>query len=485
MKYRKWVFPASLCVLAAYAALYAGIGENWILPRKIALAPQLSTALTGLTPNLILAAVILALTATVGRWYCMLLCPAGIVQELFSRVGAKLGLRRLRHVAAPKKTLLLAVIGIASVFGMRTLAQLTDPIGLFGRLALPFSQTWRYLVNGEGTFPAPGQSLVWVVIIAGALALVVLPLFKGRMVCDRFCPVGALLGVAAQAGGKSAAIDAEKCVACGRCGSVCPVQCVDAKGKTIAADRCLACGECVRVCRFDAVGTGKRETAGEARRSFLGSAAVGAAGIFALSRPVSGILGWTARRPKVTPPGTGGDDRHRQFCIGCQACVAACPMNIIQVKNDSDLRPVLDYDIGFCQYNCRACLDSCPAGAFRPLPLEQKQLTRVSLVSLGIPHCVVFLNGTECGACAEVCPTHAVQMVDQGPGLPSAPDFDPDYCIGCGACYHACPAEPRAFVVRGLAKHETALGIRPSIEREDEPADRPPPETDELTDFPF
>lgn len=485
MKYRKWVFPASLCVLAAYAVLYAAVGEGWITPRKIALAPQLSTSLTGITPKLLVAAAILGITFALGRWHCTLLCPAGIVQDVFSRIGKRLKLRRLKYVSAPRRTLLLFAVGAASVFGLRAPAQLTDPIGLFGRLAMPFAQAWRYLVHGEGTLPAPGQTLVWAIMLAGVAMLVVLPLFKGRLFCDRFCPVGALLGVAAQAGGKAASILPEHCTACGQCAAACPTQCIDSKGKTVAADRCLGCGECAGVCRFDAIGAPERIREAGGRRTFLGSAVAGAAGVFALSKPVSGMIGWEARTPKVTPPGTGGDTRHRQFCVGCQACVAACPMRIIQVKDDSDLRPVLDYDAGFCHYNCVSCVDSCPAGAFRRIGLEEKQTTRLALVSLATPHCVVFMNGTECGACAEVCPTHAVRMVSQGDGLPSAPDFDPDYCIGCGACYHACPAEPRAFVVRGLGVHERSRGIRPSPPPSAESPDPPRPDPDELTDFPF
>lgn len=484
----KWVFPVSLAVLAAYAALYALPGDEWIAPRSAALSAQLSTALTGLTPKLLLAAAILGLTAALGRWYCRLLCPAGIVQEAFSRIGAALGLRRLRYVAAPGKALLLLVVGITSLFGMRALAQITDPLGLFGRLAMPLAQGWRYAVHGEGVPPAPGAALAWCVMLAGAILLVVLPLFKGRLFCDRFCPVGALLGVAARALGRNTlSINKDACVSCGKCEAVCPVQCADAAGKTLAADRCLDCGECARVCRAGAVAAATGKT--KERRSFLGSAVAGAAGLFALSRPASAVFARDASPAQITPPGTGGDTRHRQFCVGCQACVAACPMRVLQLRDGSGLRPVIDYDRGFCQYTCRSCADSCPAHAFSHLTLEERQHIRIARVRLDRPRCVVLQNGTACGACAEVCPTHAVQMVPPGEndntGGATVPDFDPAYCIGCGACYHACPVEPRAFLVEGLARHEPAPGIRPSIAPEVAPPPREQPAPGELTDFPF
>ncbi len=473
MKHRPWIFPVSLCVLAAYLALYAASGRGWIFPRSIALSAQLSPGLTGVRPGLLVAVAMLALTAAFGRGYCLLLCPAGILQELFSRVGAALRLRRLRYAAAPGRALLLLVVGLAFVFGLRAPAQWTDPLGVFGRLAAA----------------SPGGAAGWAALVLGAGVLIVLPLFRGRVFCDRFCPAGALLGVAARAGGRGPAIDGERCVSCGACERVCPVQCADPAAKTIAPDRCLACGACARVCRPGAItrgGTASPNAPGE-RRAFLGSAAVGAAGVFALSRPLSGVFakatGAESPSPKTTPPGTGGDARHRQFCVGCQACVPACPMGIIRMGEGGDLRPVLDYDRGFCQYTCRDCLDSCPTGAFLPLTQEEKQRTRVARVTLELSRCVVTLNGTACGACAEVCPTHAVRMTERGGGLASIPEFDAGYCIGCGACYHACPAEPRAFTVRGLSRHETSLGVREGGDAA-APA-RPLPEPGELTDFPF
>ncbi len=90
MKHGKWIFPASLCVLAGYVLVYVNTGENWISPRKAFLSPQLTTSLTGLLPKFVLALVLLALTAALGRWYCRLLCPAGTVQEIFSRIGGAL-----------------------------------------------------------------------------------------------------------------------------------------------------------------------------------------------------------------------------------------------------------------------------------------------------------------------------------------------------------------------------------------------------------
>lgn len=54
---------------------------------------------------------------------------------------------------------------------------------------------------------------------------------------------------------------------------------------------------------------------------------------------------------------------------------------------------------------------------------------------------VYFIRQTDldecigCGACADICPVDAVNMVDE------LPDVDQDWCIGCGVCAVSCPAE--------------------------------------------
>jgi ferredoxin len=56
------------------------------------------------------------------------------------------------------------------------------------------------------------------------------------------------------------------------------------------------------------------------------------------------------------------------------------------------------------------------------------------------------------------------------PGIPylTRPVFDERYCIGCGACYAACPAEPRAFVIEGVREQTLTIGSRPAEESGDE-----------------
>ena len=48
-------------------------------------------------------------------------------------------------------------------------------------------------------------------------------------------------------------VDADKCVGCGECVDVCPVEMTDGKSSPAHAEECLGCESCVEVCEHDAI----------------------------------------------------------------------------------------------------------------------------------------------------------------------------------------------------------------------------------------
>lgn len=488
MRPRTWRFLIAFVLLVCYVALFMTAGEQWIAPRKHALAVQFSTGVTHLGARMLTALAIAAVTVLFGRIYCSVVCPAGLLQELFTRVGRGLKLLRLGHARASPPAALLAALALVVVLtGAVAIANHLDPIGLFGS----FLRTLGDAAHGRIAVAGITFGGLSVALLAAAF-LVVIPLFRGRWFCDRLCPVGAVLAALDALPGRRVALDPDKCVACGGCDKVCPARCIDVPNKRIETDRCLACLECVPACKFGAIGYG-RVAEGRERRGFLRWLTAAVAAGFVFSREIAGRRGVFATAadalPAVAPPGSTGNIRHKQRCVDCQACVLSCPVGIIRATPAAIGRPVLDYDHGYCQYNCLLCSESCPAGVFEPIGLEEKRRIRVARTELLRDRCVVIRQGTECGACAEVCPTHAVSMISQGSGLPTIPDFDADYCIGCGACYHVCPVEPRAFVVTGLDRHETSRGVRlvehPAAEVPAVPESNDGEDDGGLTDFPF
>lgn len=479
MRMRQLRLAISVFVLCFFVSLFLFPDVLDARIRAFALSSQFSPALASAGWRLGLAAAIILSAVWFGRAYCSVLCPAGLLQELFHRLGGVLRLRRLAYRPPMRQTTLLLVVAAAALLGVLFVTNILDPVGLFGRLAEPAGEAVSRL-RGRGEIGG-WDGAGWLALAAGAAALVVVPLFRGRWFCDRACPVGALLGLAAKLPGQRVRIDADACVSCGACERVCPTRCANSSEKNIEPSRCVDCLECAAACKFDAIGVGRREIQG--RRDFLGSAiGVAAGGAYLASGKLvpAGAPFTGGNAMEIIPPGAVSRLRHRQRCVSCQACVTSCPVGIIRQKG-ADLRPVLDYDRGYCQYNCDDCLRSCPAGVFAPLSLEEKQATRIAATALLPEKCVVVTQGTECGACAEVCPTHAVRMVPSPDGGPTLPDFEAEYCIGCGACYHVCPAEPRAFRLMGLAMHEKSAGVRPGG-HDNAP---PPPSGGELMDFPF
>jgi len=117
------------------------------------------------------------------------------------------------------------------------------------------------------------------------------------------------------------------------------------------------------------------------------------------------------------------------------------------------MQPVLGFEHGFCNYDCTICLDVCPSGALLPLTVAQKHQNQMGQVKFIIENCIVFTDGTSCGACSEHCPTQAVSMVAYKGDL-TIPQTDVNICVGCGGCEYVCPATPnKAIYVEGIGKH--------------------------------
>ena len=349
-----------------------------------------------------------------------------------------------------------------------------------------------------GALALPAAMLLLVALLAAR---------RGRLYCNTVCPVGTLLGLLSGVGAWRLEIDQARCRKCGDCIRVCKAQCIDLRAGTIDASRCVACYNCVSAC--DELGihhrfkwkperrdrkpdTGNRtpETEnhrqptaparGASRRDFIAGTAtalvattgVGAllAGPRATAAPTPDLPFTPAPEPvppapfarrAVTPPGSGGIARFLDRCTACQLCVSACPTSVLQPAFlefgfAGVMKPRLDFNHSFCNFECTRCADVCPDGAILPLALADKKLTRLGVAHIDYHKCVVKVNGTDCSACSEHCPTQAVNTVPFAGNL-RLPQMHPELCIGCGACEYACPVRPeRAIQVTAQALHNRA-----------------------------
>jgi ferredoxin len=149
--------------------------------------------------------------------------------------------------------------------------------------------------------------------------------------------------------------------------------------------------------------------------------------------------------PVVVPPGAGSRERFASKCMECLLCITNCPGHVLTFGGESNTVH-LNFQKGFCEYNCNTCSKICPTGAIDKISLEEKKLCRIGLAELELSHCVTITDKTECGACAEQCPTGAVQMKPGQNGVRIPYFASRDICIGCGACQNACPVRPKTAI---------------------------------------
>jgi ferredoxin len=252
------------------------------------------------------------------------------------------------------------------------------------------------------------------------------------------------------------------------CEIACKAQCVKAKDEQVDTSRCVQCYNCTTVCKFNAIGF-QYNYARKAqpvlrdpnkRRVFIASA--GLLGVAALAKFVIPKLQLPANSSKaIAPPGAQSLAHLKQHCTACHACVAKCPSQVLrpalgEYGLDGVMMPVMDYNNSYCNYECTECSSICPNGALHPLTVEQKKTTQIGKATFKPGNCIVVIDGTDCGACDEHCPTKAVHMVPFRDGL-LVPEVDTNLCIGCGGCEYICPGRPsKAIFIQGNAEHQIA-----------------------------
>lgn len=69
------------------------------------------------------------------------------------------------------------------------------------------------------------------------------------------------------------------------------------------------------------------------------------------------------KKPIISPDFRGKIEIDPEKCVGCGACVNACPPNALEMLESRD-KKVLRYYIGRCIF-CWRCIDACPVEAIK------------------------------------------------------------------------------------------------------------------------
>lgn len=399
---------------------------------------------------------------------------------------------------------LLLFLDPYSNFG-RIAANLFRPVIIWGNnLAakglMAMDKYWLYDVDlntiGIGSFIAAVIALI---------VLIVMSVLHGRLFCNTLCPVGSSLSLFSKYALFKIDMDKTLCNACGNCTRACKAECIDYEKMSVDYSRCVTCFNCITHCNkgglhyrfvnpfkkkepfFTEPATEVGKTNAKGRRLFfstMGTLATSVALIPALAQQHRNRFGKTnddsllaklkergikgegvaaqkhhKQNKPITPPGSLNYDHFIDKCTACGLCVIKCPTQILKPVGlnygfDYILKPEMNYEADFCNYECTICSDVCPNDALTTLTLLQKQTTQLGKVHFKEDLCVVKTDNTDCGACSEHCPTQAVKMVPYKGAL-TIPKINTDLCVGCGGCEYICPVRPkRAIFIIANAVHE-------------------------------
>ena len=204
------------------------------------------------------------------------------------------------------------------------------------------------------------------------------------------------------------------------------------------------------------------------RRTFLttGAFMVATATMKAQEMKVDGGLAEIERAKKperqtpLVPAGAMSLRHMADHCTGCQLCISVCPNQVLRPSTSLTtlMQPEMSYERGYCRPECTRCSDICPAGAIKPVTVEEKSSIQIGHAVVNLTSCVVNTDNVSCGNCARHCPAGAIRMVRKNSDDPHSlwiPTVNEERCIGCGACENLCPARPfTAIHVEGHEIHK-------------------------------
>ena len=468
--------------------------------------------------------VVLVLTLLFGRVYCSSICPLGTLQDIISYFAKRKrkNKKKKKFVFTKAKELLrysiLGIVALALILGSSIGVLLLDPFSNYGRVVSSFFRpvvmfandalvTILEMFDNYSVFPVGFKGIDLLAILFPFVLLIAvawLSYKRGRLYCNTICPVGTFLGFISKYSFYKIKISEESCSGCGVCERVCKSECIDSPNKFVDNSRCVDCFNCLSVCPSSAVvyepakfefrkPAKQVNEHNESKRDFVKKLGLYFLGLTAVAKAQEKINVYVnndvpvVRKNPISPPGSISLEHFTDQCTACHLCVTACPTQVLQPSFLEYgflgmLQPMLVNNKGFCNYECTACMDVCPAGAILPRELADKKLIQIGKAKFVKDNCVVQTQGTDCGACAEHCPTKAVRMVEYShPKYPNKflkiPEVTDDICIGCGACEYACPAIPyKAIYVESNEVHQVA---KKPLEEEAQP------EVSEEEEFPF
>ncbi|MGN0233744.1 MAG: 4Fe-4S binding protein [Bacteroidaceae bacterium] len=407
-----------------------------------------------------------ALTLLLGRIYCSIICPLGVMQDAIARLRRKKYKYQYSPARNTMRIVFLAVGAALLVLNVGWAAGLLMPYSTYGRIVGTFvAPLYKVINNGLASLAEHYGSYafysvdVWLksipaLVIAGLALLIVgvLAWRGGRTWCNTVCPVGTILGFLSRRSLYAPVIDTDRCNSCGLCARSCKSACIDSKSHSVDMSRCVMCGDCMDACHRDAIhldtrkgtspcdssscspvqkgGQGDDKAQGsvdQSRRAVLTSTVLmaSAALLHAEEKTTDGGLAAIERKQKpqrktlITPPGSLSIRHLRTHCTACQLCIDSCPNDVLRPSSSLDrlMQPEVSYERGYCRPECNRCSQVCPTSAIQPITVEERTAIQVGHAVWTRELCIPVRDGKTCGLCARKCPAQAIQMVPLQQGV--------------------------------------------------------------------
>jgi ferredoxin len=447
--------------------------------------------------------IVIIITLLFGRVYCSTICPLGILQDVITFIRKKIKHKNywLTKPFTKTRNIILDATILVFLLGSTIGLNLLDPYSNFGRIVTNIFRPLLIGINNLASYTleifdlyliSPVEfkginilSLFFSILVLGTV--VWMSYFHGRLFCNTICPVGSFLGLLSKISLFKIGIIESNCIECGDCETVCKANCIESESKHIDFSRCVGCFNCFDTCPSIGISyvprySNKDEVSYDNdKRSFFKKLGVFILGSSILARAQEKIEVYIKnkipenRTHPVSPPGSISIENFTDNCTACHLCVSSCPTQVLQPSFLEYgllgiMQPRMDYLSSFCNYDCKICTEVCPSGAIISKDLESKKSIQMGKAIFIKDNCVVYTQKTDCGACAEHCPTKAVKMELDLEVNKKAPKVTDEICVGCGACEFACPTIPyKAIYVDGNAIHQKAQ--KPKEEKLDEAID--------------
>ena len=406
---------------------------------KIQAAPSLMKTIAAFSVGaLVTCIVILLVTFLFGRFYCSVICPLGITQDIVAFIFRRKGKPLPPHLAFPRAICLGIAIGFL-VIGWTLGFKMLDPYSNFGRPFAAWNQPKAAVVEkadeaadekdddddsedeeqnaaaemktdavesncSQGCLLSSygiGAILPVIVIIGAAL-------WRKRLFCNAICPVGTTLGIVSRIGLFKLSI-IEKCIKCGRCVKTCNAGCIDIDHHDIDNARCVRCLNCLAACPMGAIHFGRPVAAPQPTEP-PSDQAVAETSENTEEKPSTDMK----KRELILSIPVGLVGLGVSAAIGNHFLKQLLDANTTEATEEGDeaeaaapqfILPPGAGDVARFATKCTACLlcvHNCPSKIIKPSPTGYG-FVRIDLTN---GHC-----GFDCNRCSQICPTGAILPV--------------------------------------------------------------------------